>query len=191
MRRSTWHSTKLATHAAVMMFFLALPICSNAAPRAAGGSAGRVVGSSAGSAVFFSPGYGSGLYGGYGPSFYGPSSAPTAYSYLPNHWWTGYYNDVDPRGIGYNPSAGYDWSSVTTLLLKTFPAKARVTLDGIYVGTMDLLGPFQLPLGEHTLRIEAAGYLPSETVLKVEKAVVQQMSVRLSAIAHAAKTAPK
>ena len=77
------------------------------------------------------------------------------------------------------------------LLLETTPAKASVTLDGILVGTMDCLGPFQLPMGEHTLRVDAAGYEPSITVLHVEKPLLQQLEVRLTEVTHTSKPGPK
>ena len=74
------------------------------------------------------------------------------------------------------------------MLLETYPKKARVVLDGLYVGTSDSLGPFQLPVGEHTLRVEAAGFEPSETVLKVEQPVLQQLEVRLKAAPSSVST---
>jgi len=134
------------------------------------------------------------FYGGYGNGYSpygGVSSYSPSYAYAPNHWWTGPNSATDPRGVGYNPDAGYAWDSVTTLLLDTFPAQARVTLDGIFVGTADSLGPFQLPTGEHTLRVDAAGYEPSDTVLKVEKPALQQLQVRLTAVSHGGKPAPR
>ena len=133
------------------------------------------------------------FYGGYGNGYssYGGASYSPGYAYAPSHWWTGPNSGTDPRGVGYNPDAGYAWDSVTTLLLDTFPAQARVTLDGIFVGTADSLGPFQLPAGEHTLRVDAPGYEPSDTVLKVEKPVLQQLQVRLTAVAHSGKPAPR
>jgi hypothetical protein len=80
---------------------------------------------------------------------------------------------------------------VTTLLLSTFPAKARVILDGVFVGTADCLGPTQLPLGEHTLRVDATSYEPSEIVLKVEQPTVQELDVRMKPIVHLAKPGPR
>lgn len=155
------------------------------------GSVGRAVGASGSGGVFLS--YGSsfwGGYGGYAPFYGGGYYAPTAGPYLPHGWWTG-YGSADPRGPAYNPDAGYAWESVTTLLLETLPAKARVTLDGIFVGLSDSLGPFQLPSGQHTLRVEAVGYEPSETVLKVEQPALQQLSVKLTEVAHGSKPAPR
>jgi len=127
----------------------------------------------------------SGWYGGYFSPF-----LPTAQTYLPNYWWTGPYPPADPRQDGYNPDSGYPWETVTTLLLSTFPAKARVILDGVFVGTADRLGPTQLPPGEHTLRVDATFYEPSEIVLKVEQPTLQELEVRLKPIVHAAKPGP-
>lgn len=120
-----------------------------------------------------------GWFGGYYSPFVNVPTLPPARPYLPNYWWVEPYPSADPRQAGYNPASGYPKDEVTTLLLVTSPAKARVILDGLYVGTADYLGPIQLPLGEHTLRVEAAGYEPSETVLSVEQPVLQQLEVRL------------
>ncbi len=128
-------------------------------------------------------GYGGFGYGGYS-GFYSPlysgQYVGSHYPYMPNYWWTSAYPTADPRQEGYNPRAGYPWNSVTTLILETIPAKSRITLDGVFVGTSDTLAPFQLPMGEHTLRVEAAGYEPSEIALKVEEPVLQQLEVRLN-----------
>jgi hypothetical protein len=98
---------------------------------------------------------GFGGYGGYGfPRFDYPGYIPP-YTYAPNYWWVGPNGDSDPRQSGYNPSAGYEWDSVLTLILTTLPARAGVTLDGIFVGTADKLGPFQITSGDHTLRVAA------------------------------------
>ncbi len=138
---------------------------------------------------YFYPTFGG--YGGYFSPFLDlPFPAPV-YNYLPNYWWTGPNSGVDPRQEGYNPASGYPPESVSTLLLVTYPAQARVTLDGVYVGTADRLGPTQLPFGEHTLRVDAPSYEPSETVLKVEQPALQQLEVRLNPVAHAAKPAPQ
>lgn len=112
-------------------------------------------------------GYG-GYYGGYGGLGFPYFAAPIAYQ-PPNYWWVSPYASEDPRQGGYNPSAGYEWDSIGALILTTYPAKARVTLDGIFVGTSDRLGPFQLPAGEHTLRLTAEGFEPSENIVKVEQ----------------------
>lgn len=134
---------------------------------------------------YFFPSHGGfGPYGFYG-GYYSPFLDPTPYfstdPYLPKYWWVERYPSIDPRQAGYNPNSGYAKEEVTTLLLETSPKKARVVLDGLYVGTSDSLGPFQLPIGEHTLRVEAAGFEPSETVLKIEQPVLQQLEIRLKA----------
>jgi hypothetical protein len=184
-------STKFLAGSAIVVCFLAGASLCVAAPRG-GSSVGRAVGGQTNSVGYGQSYYGYGGYGGYFSPYAGYQSVGPAYAYQPpDHWWTGYYASVDPRGPGYNPDAGYAWDSVTTLLLETFPIKARVTLDGVFVGTSDRLGPFQLPVGQHTLRVEAAGFEPSETVLKVEQPMVQQLNVRLSEVAHSAKPAPQ
>ncbi|MFB3921291.1 MAG: PEGA domain-containing protein [Terriglobia bacterium] len=134
---------------------------------------------------YFFPSLGGfGGFGGYGFfGYYSPFIDPVPHAstnpYLPKYWWSERYPTLDPRQAGYNPNAGYAKEEVTTLLLETSPKKARVVLDGLYIGTSDSLGPFQLPAGEHTLRVEAAGFEPSETVLKIEQPVLQQLEVRL------------
>ena len=132
----------------------------------------------------FYPGYD--LYGGYYSPFFLPQ-AP--YPYMPKFWWVGPYGVDDPRQDGYNPNAGYAWDSVGTLILTTYPAKARVKLDGTFIGLAHYLGPIQLPAGDHTLRIEATGYEPNEAVIKVDSPVVQELEVRLKSLAQAAKPA--
>lgn len=178
--------------ASVMAAFLAGATFCYAGPRGGISAAGAVGQSYSGGnfgTTFVQPFYGG--YGDYYSPYSGTSSYSSGYAYAPNHWWTGPNSSADPRGIGNNPNAGYAWDSVTTLLLDTFPAQARVTLDGIFVGTADSLGPFQLPAGEHTLRVDAAGYEPSDTVLRVERPVLQQLQVRLTALAHRGKPAPR
>jgi hypothetical protein len=124
-------------------------------------------------------------YGYYSPQVYMPSfSVP--YPYAPKYWWTGYYPTEDPRQAGYNPSAGYNWQEVTALILTTYPAKAEVILDGSPIGSADSLGPIQLPIGKHTLKVEAPGYEPSETVIQVEKPSVQHLQINLKSISSAA-----
>jgi hypothetical protein len=131
-----------------------------------------------------------GLYGNCFPQFFEPPAGP-GFAYLPNYWWAGANASADPRQDGYNPSSGYAWESVAILLLESFPPKARVILDGTYVGTADSLGPTQLPLGEHTLRVEARSYEASETILKIDQPVTQQLEVRLKPLGHAAKPSPQ
>lgn len=141
---------------------------------------------------YFFPSFGHfGFYGGYYSPFISVPTLPPAYPYLPKYWWTGPYPENDPRQSGYNPAAGYSKDQVTTLLLMTYPLKTRIILDGIYVGTSDRLGPIQLPLGEHILRVEAVGFEPSETVLKVEQPTLQQLEVRLKPAAPSAKAEPR
>ncbi len=130
-------------------------------------------------------------YGGYTSPFLFFPQLPPPTPYMPNYWWVSPYALADPRQDGYNPSAGYPKETVTTLLLTTYPAKTRVVLDGIYVGTSDSLGPFQLPVGEHTMRFEARGYEPSETVLKVERPAIEQLEIHLTPIAQPAKLPPR
>ncbi len=141
--------------------------------RAASGSFSR--GANVYSQPYF-PSYG-GSNGFYTP-FYGGFYSPEPN--LPKYWWTGYYPEADSCQAGCNPDAGYSWDSVGALILSTEPKNAKVTLDGVFVGTTDRLGPFQLPAGEHTLRIEADGFEPSEKVLNVEKPNVQQLEIRLN-----------
>ncbi len=137
---------------------------------------------------YFYPSYGPFGYYGFG-GFYSPfvnvPSIPPAVPDLPNYWWAEPYPTADPRQAGYNPSSGYPKESVTTLLLVTYPLNTRITLDGIYVGRADYLGPIQLPIGEHTLRVEARGYETSETVLNVEEPALQQLEIRLKSVTQA------
>ena len=145
--------------------------------------------STARATVYFNPYFGG--FGGYGfapygyPAFAGPST------YAPNYWWVSPYPIGDLRQDGYNPSAGYEWDSVGTLILITFPAKARVKVDGIFVGTADNLGPFQFPVGEHTLRVEAAGYETAETIVRFEQPGVQEVEVQLKPLSVTAKPGPR
>jgi len=96
----------------------------------------------------------------------------------------------DPRQDGYNPSSGYPWESVTALILDTYPDKARVILDGLFIGTSNYLAPLQLPPGEHSLRVEASGYEPSETILKIERPTIEQLVIRLSPVHTSSKPGP-
>ena len=158
---------------------------------------GRAVSTGTGPATTF--GYATPVYSGFYPSYGGyggaysiypeSSSSQAPYPYMPKFWWVGPYVIDDPRQDGYNPNAGYAWDSVGTLMLSTFPAKARVKLDGTSIGTANYLGPIQLPAGDHTLRIEAPGYEPYDTVLWVDSPVAQDMEVRLRLLAPATKPA--
>jgi hypothetical protein len=80
---------------------------------------------------------------------------------------------------------------VGTLILDTNPPQARVTLDGIYAGTTDKLGPFQLPVGQHTLHIEAVGFEPSDIIVKFDQPGVQNLNVELKHLTPSAKPAPR
>ncbi len=184
-------AAKILSASAVMVGLLAVGTLCVAGQRGRG-SMGRHFSSAQTNVVsgYSQPYYG-GYSGSYSPYFGTYSSYSPNYSYAPAYWWSGPYTSTDPRGPGDNPNAGYAWDSVSVLVLETFPPKARVTLDGIFVGTTDCLGPFQLPGGEHTLRIEAAEYEPSETVLHIEKPVLQQLQVNLTPVSHGNKPAPK
>jgi len=139
---------------------------------------------------YFSPWFGGfgpwGYYGIYSPPFIDLSRMHTTHPYLPKYWWVERYPSADPRQAGYNPNAGYPKEEVATLLLVTYPVKTRVILDGIFVGTSDNLGPIQLPLGVHTLRVEAPGFEPSQTVMNIETPTLQQLEVRLNPKARVA-----
>jgi PEGA domain len=128
---------------------------------------------------YYYPSYGG--YGGYYSPFVSVPSIGSTNPYLPNYWWTGRYPTADPRQAGYNPSAGYKWEDVTTLILATSPKKALVILDGSPIGSADDLGPIQLPVGDHTLRVEAPGFQPSETVMKVQTPSLQRLQISLKA----------
>jgi hypothetical protein len=80
---------------------------------------------------------------------------------------------------------------VGALILETNPPKARVTLDGIYAGTTDQLGPFQLPAGEHTLHIEAAGFEPSDIIVKFDQPGTQNLNVQLKRLTASVTPAPR
>jgi hypothetical protein len=108
-----------------------------------------------------------------------------------NGWWASPYASQNPCQAGCNPNAGYEWDSVGALILDTNPPEARVTLDGIYAGTTDKLGPFQLPVGEHTLHIEAPGFEPSDVIVKFDQPGVQSLNVQLKRLMAAAKPAPR
>jgi len=127
-----------------------------------------------------------GAYGGYG--YYPSSSSPL--DVPPNYWWVSPYPSENPCQAGCNPHAGYEWDSVGALILDTNPPQARVTLDGIYAGTTDKLGPFQLPVGEHSLHIEAAGFQPSDINVKFDQPGVQSLNVELKRLTVSPKPAP-
>ena len=135
------------------------------------------------------PSFGYGYYGYSSPFVSVPSLSPP-YPYMPKYWWTGAYSTADPRQSGYNPSSGYNWQQVTTLIVTTSPAKADVTLDGSPIGSADDLGPIQLPLGDHTLRVEAPGYEPSETEINVQTPSVQRLQINLKSSQPVAAVMP-
>lgn len=137
---------------------------------------------------YYTPTFG---YGAYAVPFYLPQPVGSPYPYMPNYWWASPYSIADPRQEAYNPSGGYPQGSVAVLLLSTSPAKARITLDGVFVGNADALGPIQMPVGEHSLLVEATGFEPSQTVLKIEQPALQQMDVRLNAVQSKPKPGPK
>jgi len=140
------------------------------------------------------PAYGHvGSYGGYGYG-YGFGYYPTyagAYTPTPEYWGGSPYPSENPCQAGCNPNAGYEWDSVGTLILDTNPPQAKVTLDGVYAGTTDKLGPFQLPVGQHTLHIEAAGFEPSDIIVKFDQPGTQSLNVELKRLTASAKPAPK
>lgn len=60
------------------------------------------------------------------------------------------------------------------------PEDARVFLDGASRGRTPLFLT-DVPLGEHRIELQAAGYLPEETVLRVADRTPRQVSVQLTA----------
>ena len=176
----------------ILIFLLAcVPVF---AQRGGGGSVPHT--SNAYHAYHAAPVYGhTGVYGGWGgyPVFGAsglyPSSSPL--DGPPPYWWVGRYPSENPCQEACNLNAGYEWDSVGTLILDTNPPKARVTLDGIYAGTTDKLGPFQLPVGEHTLHIEFAGFEPSDIIVKFDQPGVQSLTVLLKRLTVSAKPAPQ
>jgi len=143
------------------------------------------------------PAYGGGvIYAGWGGYFpFGFSGAyPASTSPLdvpPRYWWVSPYPSEPPCQAGCNPNAGYEWDSVGTLILKTNPPQAHVTLDGTYAGTTDKLGPFQLPVGEHTLHIEAPGFEASDIIVKFDQPGVQTLNVEMKRLTTSAKPGPR
>ena len=168
----------------ILLFALAfLLTCIPAFAQRRGGYAGA----RAYSSYHVAPVYGSGgWYGGYG--FYPSNSSPL--DVPPQYWWVSPYPSQNPCQAGCNPDAGYDWDTVGTLILDTNPPKARITLNGIYAGTTDKLGPFQLPVGEYTLHIEAAGFEPADIIVKFDQPGVQSLNVELKRLTASAKPAP-
>lgn len=127
---------------------------------------------------------GGGWYGGYG--YY---QAPV--SGLPYRGLVNPYENENPCPTGCNPNSGYEWDTVGTLIVATNPSQARITLDGTYAGTTDKLGPFQLPVGEHTLHIESPGFEPSDVIVKFDQPGTQNLNIELKHLAASAKPAPQ
>ena len=123
-----------------------------------------------------------------GPGLYGNSSSPL--DVPPRYWWVSPYPSENPCQAGCNPNAGYEWDSVGTLILDTNPPSASVTLDGVLAGTTDRLGPFQLPVGRHTLHVQFPGFEPSDVIVKFDEPGVQSLRVELKRLAALAKPAP-
>jgi len=134
---------------------------------------------------------GGGWYGDFYPAFggvYGASTSPL--DVPPPYWWVSPYPSENPCQAGCNPNAGYEWDSVGTLILDTNPPKAQVSLDGIYAGTTDKLGPFQLPVGEYTLHVQYPGYEASDVIVKFDRPGVQSLNVVLKRLTAYAQPAP-
>jgi hypothetical protein len=138
----------------------------------------------------------SGSYGGWDGNlvFGGSGLNPSSSSPLdvpPNGWWASPYPSENPCQDGCNLNAGYEWGTVGALILETNPPQARVTLDGIFAGTTDKLGPFQLLIGEHTLHIEAAGYEPTDVIVSFDEPGTQSLNIALKRLTATAKPAPR
>jgi hypothetical protein len=142
-----------------------------------------------GSGGWYNGGYNGGFFPAFGgPGLYGASTSPL--DVPPKYWWVSPYPSENPCQAGCNPNAGYEWDSVGTLILDTNPAKAQVTLDGIFAGTTDKLGPFQLPVGRHTLHIQFPGFEPSDVIVNFDQPGVQALNVELKRLTAFAKPAP-
>lgn len=122
------------------------------------------------------------------PSWTAPPYRPDP---APSYWWVRSYPTGDVPQVAYNPDSGYEWDSVGALLLNTFPLKAQVILDGTCVGTADKLGPFQLPVGAYTLRVEALGYQPSVTVVRFDEPGVRELDIKLKPLIATARAATR
>ena len=176
---------------------VAAAVCAAGLKPALAAGPGHISLGSTGAAIRYNPGplvqsyyYPSAGFGYYSPFVSVPSLSPPYPTNLPNYWWVGPYPSEDPRQAGYNPSSGYDWQEVTALVLTTSPAKAEVTLDGNAIGGADDLGPIQLPAGDHTLRVEAPGYEPSETVIHATAPSVQRLQINLKSLPRSAQATP-
>lgn len=136
--------------------------------------------------------YGGGFYPAFGGNgLYGSIPSTSPLDVPPRGWWASPYPSENPCQAACNPNAGYDWSTVGTLILDTIPHTAKVTLDGILAGTTDKLGPFQLPVGEHTLHIEAAGFESTDVIVKFDQPGVRSLNVELKRFVALAKPAPR
>jgi hypothetical protein len=181
------HSSRTILGFTLMFLLACAPVFAQRGGR--GGGGGR-----ASSSFVAGPAYGGGGWhmgwGGWGfPGYFAPSSSPL--DVPPKYWWVSPYPSENPCQAGCNPNAGYEWDSVGTLILNTNPSQARVTLDGTYAGTTDKLGPFQLPVGEHTLHVEAPGFEPSDIIVKFDQPGVQTLNVEMKRLTVAAKPAPR
>lgn len=187
MRSHSFTTLSLAITFAALLTF-SQPVCGG------GGHGGSGGGAHGGGRAYYehvAAPVGGGFYGGYA---FGPvilPSAPYPLDVPPQGWWAGPYSGQNPCQAGCNPNAGYEWSSVGTLILDTNPDAASVTLDGILAGTADKLGPFQLPVGEHTLHIGAPGFEAADVIVKFDQPGVQSLNVRLKRLAASAKPAPR
>jgi len=171
--------------------FILLLACIPASAQRRGISSSSHAYSSTGAAPIYR---GGGYYGGgSGDLVFGNSglSSSSPLDVPPDGWWSSPYPSQNPCQAGCNPNAGYEWDSVGALILNTNPPEARVTLDGIYAGTTDKLGPFQLPVGEHTLHIEAPGFEPSDVIVKFDQPGTQTLNVELKRLVASAKPAPR
>jgi hypothetical protein len=179
---------------ALLVLALSLATAATFAQHHGGGSAGHAGGNYHAASCVRSGGYSGGGYGygGYGYGGY-PAFGNDGYAQWtpPNAWGANRYPSENPCQAGCNPDAGYEWDSVGTLILDTNPPQARVSLDGIYAGTTDRLGPFQLPVGEHTLHIEAIGFEPSDIIVRFDKPGVQSLNIELKRLTASAKPGPR
>jgi hypothetical protein len=176
-----------------IMFYLTLMSLLVSAPAFAQRRGGRAVVrtySSYRAAPVFSRASWAGGFDGFGDSGFFPSYGGSM-AVAPNYWWVSPYPSENPCQAGCNPNAGYEWDSVGALILETNPPKACVTLDGIYAGTTDKLGPFQLPVGRHTLHIEAPGFESYDIIVKFDQPGVQNLNVELKRLTATARSAPR
>src|SRR5579872_6347803 len=171
-----------------------IPVCAQYRAGGAGFGGHRSYYNAGPSYDYGGPYFGGGpWFGGFYPAFggnglYASSSSPL--DVPPRYWWVSPYPSENPCQAGCNPNAGYEWDSVGTLILETNPPKAQVILDGILAGTTDKLGPFQLPVGRHTLHIQFAGFEPSDVIVNFDQPGVQTLNVELRRLTAFTKPAP-